>query len=159
MILASVSTISTAIGRSNDRNRGLGGSRDPAFLPNRARDHGQGRYRTRNKYLERAALLPREAATGKVFGHAWCSRQASTPAADGLQSSQGLAHECVEVRIRTIAAASNGAAREGNLANQVRCGGTPLDVSQEWIVSKNAGGLVHERGTSKVRASTCGTKS
>ena len=43
MILASVSTISTAIGRSNDRNRGLGGSRDPAFLANRARDHGRRR--------------------------------------------------------------------------------------------------------------------
>ena len=41
MILASVSTISTTIGRSNDRNRGLGGSRDPAFLANRARDHGR----------------------------------------------------------------------------------------------------------------------
>ena len=43
MILASVSTISTTIGRSNDRNRGLGGSRDPAFLANRARDHGRRR--------------------------------------------------------------------------------------------------------------------
>jgi hypothetical protein len=74
----------------------------------------------RNKYLERAALLPREAATRKVFGHAWCSRQASTPAADGLQSSQGLARECVEVRIRTIAAASNGAAREGLAVSQIR---------------------------------------
>ena len=133
MILASVSTISTAIGRSNDRNRGLGGSRDPAFLPNRARDHGQGRYRTRNKYLERAALLPREAATGKVFGHAWCSRQASTPAADGLQSSQGLAHECVEVRIRTIAAASNGAAREGLAISQIRFAA----VERPWMSRKN----------------------
>jgi hypothetical protein len=135
MIVASVSTISTTIGRSNDRNRGLGGSRDPAFLSNRARDHG--RRRNASQQIPRARRLVAVRGSYSEAVRPRLALSASFNARCRWSSIfAGLARECLEVRIRTMAAASNGGRPRGLGNWQSRKSGS-LRWKRPWMSRRN----------------------